>query len=720
MHNPQRRAGARGCVWRIDRVEMPGRGGAPRLVHLSSVESGLRRTLVALRPFEPLAPLGPPKDVRVSAREAASAIVRAAAGEQLAFTAAAAERLRGDIHPWQLIAALAFERGFPRVLVADAAGMGKTISAAIAIAQCLDHGVDRRCLVLAPAHLVSQWREELRERMGIETRLVDAAALRARRSELPAGVSPWSLPGCHLASLDFFKQPHILASLCTRLWDLIVIDEAHLACGMSERHKAVQRIARQARRVLLLTATPSDGGDERLRALRALGATGGADRLIAVRHEAAGGTRVERRLPVEPSPTCRMLHERLAGYTAWIASAPPARDAIALLCAVLTKRAVSSAHAVRLTLERRLQLLERTSGAVQPSLFDPDEDPAVLGAATGQPIDRERRQLQHLIDLALRAEREDRRLQALMKLVRRAREPVLVFTCFRDTAELLSRELGSRFVTRVIHGALPPATVDAAIDAFTRGTTAVLVATDVAAQGLNLQQRCRWVVHYDVPWRPPVIEQRTGRVDRLGQTRRVHATFLFDRTALSQDMNARVDALSERMRQDERVAGCRWDVLASREAERLRLRRGEDRRPGGGPPISGHVTVIELECAARSGVAVDRQIIALRADRRDAHEWAAVAGARRRQRLQRQLAMRCARRCARERAIRSAASEALVRGPLQAGLFDRRAVRARERDAAADAALLIAEADAIACYRDESEISTVSAATIAALEFARP
>jgi len=720
MQNPQALAGARGAVWRVDRVETFGARGAPRLLHLSSRQPRGTRTLIAIRPHEPAAWLPPDDALRpVTPREAAALVSMTDSAARGAFTLSAAERLQGDIHAWQLAPALAFERGFARVLAADAAGTGKTVAAAIAIAQCLDEGVDRRCLVLTPAHLLSQWRAELRDRMSIEGTVLDSAALRALQSRIPAGVSPWSLPGCLIASLDFFKQPHIAASIRPLIWDLVVIDEAHLACGASERHLSVDRVARQSRRVLLLTATPSDGAGEKLRALRALGSGAGPDPLIALRHVAAGRRRVERVVTIVPDQATAALHERLDAYLSWI-TAGRTEGPAALLATLLVKRALSSTQAVYLSLQRRLALLAQAQGPGQPSLFDVEEDPAVLGAASGRPLDDERRRLRSLIDLARDAARSDRRLDALGALVRRSREPLLIFSCFRDTAAAIFQSLSAHAPALLIHGALPPAAIDAALDAFTHGNARLLVATDVASQGLNLHRRCRWVLHYDLPWRPSIIEQRTGRVDRLGQRLRVHATFLLDRTPLAAGMHARIQVLADRMRDDERVEGGRWTVLAAAEARRLASRRGTGSNGAGRMRIAGPVTVVDIECRASSGFVIDRRVVGVAADPDRARAWAADFSRRLRDRLRRPLAARGRRRIAREQAVLGSARASLRTGPGQAGLFERRAERERAGAAEARALLTTAADAAIARHRAESRIAAAVSRTIASFLFPPP
>ncbi len=719
MHADAAAVGARGWPWRVEQVEKSGGRGRTCLLHLSRRQAAGSDTLVAIRPHEPVSRLGVPEAlVPVPAREAAAVAVAAARNERIALAVQAAARLRGDIHPWQLCAALAFERGHARVLLADEAGMGKTVSAALAIAQCLDEASDRRCLVLAPGHLLPQWRAELHHRLRIDAMALDAAALQRLQRELPAGVAAWSLPGCVIASFDFLKQPHIVHAIETATWDLLIVDEAHLACGASERHAAVSLVARRARRVLLLTATPSDGGAERSRALHAIGLARADAPLVRLRHVAAGHARVERTLHITPAAPARALHEALEAYARWIASGAPGDGAVSLLCSVLIKRALSSPHAVNLSLLRRHALLGQAPVAVQPSLFEADEDPGLLGAASGLPAGRERRRLEALIGLSARAALDDRRLRALTRLVSRAREPVVIFSCFRDTACLVAAALSPHARLRLIHGALPPSAFDAAIDAFTRGDADVLVATDVAAQGLNLQARCRWVIHYDLPWRPPSIRQRTGRVDRIGQRRSVHSTFLLDRGALSHGMRARLASLTAHMHdEDARIEHRRWDVLAAAEARRLiEVRTGACAQP---PRCHGAVTVVEIDCVDVSGGSIERRVVALKAPVDEARAWGRAWGMRRRSRLRRAIAARASRRIVREHAIRDAALETVRPVLRQDGLFERRADRGRAADAEARAQVLTAFRDAIERHAGASRITGIRVRIVASFAMSK-
>jgi len=116
------------------------------------------------------------------------------------------------------------------------------------------------------------------------------------------------------------------------------------------------------------------------------------------------------------------------------------------------------------------------------------------------------------------------KVHVLRRLLTRVHEPLLVFTEYRDT--LLHLRKTAAPGAAVLHGGLSRAERTAAIEAFTRGEAGVLLATDAAGEGLNLHHRCRVVINVELPWNPVRLEQRTGRLDRIGQQRRVHTFHL--------------------------------------------------------------------------------------------------------------------------------------------------------------------------------------------------
>src|SRR5438105_9746590 len=213
--------------------------------------------------------------------------------------------------------------------------------------------------------------------------------------------------------------------------------------------------------------------------------------------------------------------------------APGDADAARLAVTILRKRALSSPAAAERSLTRRLELLRGlVASPHQLSFFDeedPLDDELPLGvlAAPGLPDrDRERRWLAKLIEAAGQAVPHDSKERFVLRFLRRvAGEPVILFTEYRDTLLQLARVLPPALH---LHGGM---TTAARAETQRRFNVegGLLLATDAAAEGLNLQRRCRTVLNFELPWNPARLEQRIGRVDRIGQQRTVHAITLVAR-----------------------------------------------------------------------------------------------------------------------------------------------------------------------------------------------
>jgi len=154
--------------------------------------------------------------------------------------------------------------------------------------------------------------------------------------------------------------------------------------------------------------------------------------------------------------------------------------------------------------------------------------------------------LSALADRAAFAEAHDSKRRALGRILDRVREPVIVFTEYRDTLEALRADAGEDAV--VLHGGMDRFERTAAVSRFTSGGARVLLATDAAGEGLNLQPRCRLVINLELPWNPMRLEQRIGRVDRIGQPRTVHAVNLLASGTAESEVLVRLAARLDRAR----------------------------------------------------------------------------------------------------------------------------------------------------------------------------
>jgi superfamily II DNA or RNA helicase len=566
------RVSARGRTWVIDRVH--------RYARCTRLDlRGARVAAALLHPFDRFEAIAAGARWRHGGLNVTGARVFEAA---VAGTSLAA--LEGGPAPlalpdWQFAVARAFESGAAtRVLLADAVGLGKTTQAGLAVAALRSHGILAHALVLAPAGLRDQWVDELGARLGLRAWTADPAGWRAARATLPPGVSAWAAHPLVVTSIDYVKQPDVLAAAAAVAWDLVVVDEAHNVGPGSDRRVAADTLAARSARVLLVTATPHAGDDEAFEALCAIGAHGPRDQpplLVRRRREEAGLTPASRLrvVRVPPSVAERAMHDALSTYArqVWDERQPGAPLAMAWLA----KRAASSPLALWRSVERRRSLIAPagpSGNAVTWLPFEDEVDERDEGddrapATIGSPglADRER-ELRLLDDLACRAglaARTWRKGERLVRWLLASDEPVVLFTEYRDTLSAFLAMLPPSCPVAVLHGGLGRAARSEALGRFLRGEARLLATTDVAGEGLNLQGAARTVVSMEVPWTPTRLEQRVGRVDRIGQARRVRAACLVGRDGPEERVLARVEGRAQRATAAlERGSGHRPDDLA--------------------------------------------------------------------------------------------------------------------------------------------------------------
>jgi superfamily II DNA or RNA helicase len=423
-------------------------------------------------------------------------------------------------------------------------GLGKTVQAGLILSELRDRGAIDRALVLTPAGLRDQWSSELHVRFGLDPVIVDAHEVRRRGAQLTVGVNPWTTFPLVVASMDFVKRPEVRPALESCRWDLIIVDEAHGVAPGSDRHASVNALCEAAPYVVLLTATPHSGDRAAFESLCRIGAVDGHSRaaLLLFRRTRRDLTLTHDRrnhwLRVDPSTEELRLHEELSRFTSAVRAEHGDR---VLALATLHKRALSSPQSLRLSVERRMSTLQgdRFDLALQLALplddgggeFDPSDDVPAWTVPGLKDSAHERRLLEGLAATAREACRFESKLRTLVHLLTKlaARsEPAIVFTEYRDTLLHLEKELeghpglAGRTIA-VLHGGLTRNERSRVVDAFQRGHCAILLATDAGGEGLNLHQVSRVVVNLELPWNPVRLEQRIGRVDRIGQRRRVHA-----------------------------------------------------------------------------------------------------------------------------------------------------------------------------------------------------
>lgn len=511
----------RGERWRVTAVDG---GDDCRLVSLSGIDAhnhDVERQLLA--PFDTFEPIVIKRSLRIVGRqrwrrEAKDAIARHGASPilQTALTA------RMQLMPYQLEPVLALVQGAgSRVLIADAVGLGKTLQAGLIVAELRNRHAARRVLVLTPAGIREQWIAELAERFGLTAALLDAAAVRQRRRSRPPGVNPWAGESLAVASTDYVKRPEVLAAVTAARWDLVVVDEAHGVAAPSDRYTAVSALCRNATYVVLLTATPHNGNSGAFESLCGLGARG--DQLLVFRRTRRDVGLAERRrvhqIVVRPTDAERRLHVTFRAFADAVKEESGFDDRASLLIALLRKRSLSSPFSLLQSVERRLALLDPAATALAqlPLPFDDDAEaiddgvPAWNIAVLRDPS-QERAWLLRLLDAARAAAESESKLRTLAKLLARVREPAIVFTEYRDTLAHVRATVAPHAIP--LHGGLTREERLSALSRFARG--GVLLATDAAGEGLNLQAASRIVINLELPWKPDATRTTdwTGRSHR--------------------------------------------------------------------------------------------------------------------------------------------------------------------------------------------------------------
>ncbi len=460
--------------------------------------------------------------------------------------------------PWQLEPALAMLGGATRVLLADAVGLGKTVQAGLILAELAAHSVIDRTLVLTPAGLRTQWADELAARFGLRATILDQAALVREAVNLPADVSPWAASPIVISSIDLVKRAEVLTAVDRVPFDLLIVDEAHHVTPSSDRGAVVERIARRTPWVVLISATPHSGDERAFAYLTDIGSSS-QDTLRIFRrstpqHERRTRTRL---VAVRTSDAESALLNGVQDYAQAIWSdRGTANSAARLVAIVFARRAASSIDAVLTTLLRRQRLLAEGPATTPPDQAslpweeleegDGDEADQVLMTPGLLRADEERHRLDRLIDLARRARESGAKPSWIQRFLAKAGEPAIVFSEYRDTIEALRERFEPLLPVVMLHGGLSPAMRRAATAAFVDGSAMLLLATDTGGEGLNLHARCRTVINNELPWNPLRLEQRVGRVDRIGQHRPVHAVHLMHAGSIEQTVLAHLHRRVER------------------------------------------------------------------------------------------------------------------------------------------------------------------------------
>ena len=476
-----------------------------------------------------------------------------------------------DLMPYQLDPAkLSLQRPRQRILIADTVGLGKTLEAGILMSELIARGKGKRILVVTVKSMMTQFQKEMWNRFTIPLVRLDSSRIQKIRASLPSNYNPFFYYDKTIISIDTLKRDvEYRTHLENAYWDIIVIDEAQNVAErgdhQAQRSRLAQLLADRSDTMIMLSATPHDGRAKSFASLmNMLDPTAIADpnnytpddiKGLCIRRfkkdvkDQVSGSFLERNITLE---RCHASAKEEYAYDIFAdmqlqMDIGKARGTGQLFKTSLEKSLFSSPAACIKSIEARLQKLYKKYGA------DDIKDIRLL---------------EELKDALEKIKPVDfMRYQKLLSLLQSKEyawdakavdDRVVIFTERIETmkylAEHLRTDLGLKAnAIQEISGAMSDAEQQRIVEEFgrTESPIRVLVASDVASEGLNLHYLSHRLIHFDIPWSLMVFQQRNGRIDRYGQQKRPDIRYFL------------IDSNNKRMQMDMRII----EILITKEEQ---------------------------------------------------------------------------------------------------------------------------------------------------------
>lgn len=442
-----------------------------------------------------------------------------------------------DLMPYQLEPAqMALNKTRQRILIADTVGLGKTLEAGILMSELIARGKGKRILVVTVKSMMTQFQKEMWNRFTIPLVRLDSARIQSVRAKLPSNYNPFFYYDKTIISIDTLKNDlDYRTHLENAWWDIIVIDEAHNVAKRgdksSQRSKLASLLANRSDTLIMLTATPHDGKGQSVASLmNMLDPTAIADEENYTKEDIEGllirrfkkdiqnqvaGSFKERKIIIEKCPAS--AREEYA-YDIFVNMKLQMDDGGTrgkgrLFKTGLEKSLFSSPAACIKSVDARIKKLEKKyTEADMPDI-------AKL------------RELKNALELIKPTDFS--RYATLLNILRskeygwtpsKNNDRLVIFTERIETMKYLAENLKkdmnlSDKQLEIMHGGMSDKELQRIVDEFGRAESPirVIVASDVASEGINLHYLSHRLIHFDIPWSLMVFQQRNGRVDRYGQ-----------------------------------------------------------------------------------------------------------------------------------------------------------------------------------------------------------
>ena len=451
-----------------------------------------------------------------------------------------------DPMPYQLDPTkLSLQRPRQRILIADTVGLGKTLEAGILMSELIARGKGKRILVVTVKSMMTQFQKEMWNRFTIPLVRLDSNRIQKIRASLPSNYNPFFYYDKTIVSIDTLKRDvEYRTHLEKAYWDIIVIDEAQNVAErgdhQAQRSRLAKLLANRSDTMIMLSATPHDGRAKSFASLmNMLDPTAIADpenytpediKGLCIRRfkndvkDQVNGSFLERQVTLEhchASAQEEHAFDLLAEMQLEM-DAGKAKNTGRLFKTNLEKSLFSSPAACCKSIEARLKKLYKKYTVDDISDIRLLEE---LHTALGQVTPENFTRYQKLLELL--------RSDSYGWNPKDPGDRVVIFTERIETmnylAEHLRTDLGLKSsAIQEISGGMSDAEQQRIVEDFSRTESPIriLVASDVASEGLNLHYLSHRLIHFDIPWSLMVFQQRNGRIDRYGQQKRPDIRYL--------------------------------------------------------------------------------------------------------------------------------------------------------------------------------------------------
>ena len=478
-----------------------------------------------------------------------------------------------DLMPYQLEPAqIALRRPRQRILIADAVGLGKTLEAGILMSELIARGKGKRILVVTVKSMMTQFQKEMWNRFTIPLIRLDSKKIHDIRAKLPSNYNPFFYYDKTIVSIDTLKRDvEYRTHLENAYWDIIVIDEAQNVAERGEHQAQRARLAKlladRSDTMIMLSATPHDGRAKSFASLmNMLDPTAIANpndytkediRGLCIRRfkkdvkDQVSGSFLERQIELV---RCQASEKEEAAFRVF-ADMTLQMDLHKtwshgqLFKTGLEKSLFSSPAACIKSIDARLSKLRKK--------YDRDE---IQDIAALEDLRAALEQIKP-VDFS--------RYQQLLSLLRskeygwtgKSDDRLVIFTERIETMKYLSSHLRDDLQLTVeavqeISGSMSDDEQQTIVENFGREESPIriLVASDVASEGLNLHYLSHRMIHFDIPWSLMVFQQRNGRIDRYGQQQRPDIRYML------------IESSNKRIKGDMRII----EILISKEEQALK------------------------------------------------------------------------------------------------------------------------------------------------------